>query len=160
MACSVARSLSILGDRWIFLILREAFFGVRHYDEFRTNLGIATNILAKRLRTLVESGVMEREREPGDARRVRYRLTEKGLGIYSITLAFMAWGDRWLAGEDGPPLRLYHEACGHRLEPVVCCAHCGEPVDPRQVRYEDDGRRDAFRGGAAPGAKREPPERG
>ena len=79
MDCSVARTLEILGDRWIFLILREAFFGVRHYDDFLANLGIATNILAKRLRILVENGIMERRKETEDARRVRYRLTEKGL---------------------------------------------------------------------------------
>jgi len=135
--CSVARSLEILGDRWIFLILREAFFGVRYYDEFLSNLGIATNILSKRLRILVENGIMEREKEAKDARRVRYRLTEKGMGLYSITLAFMEWGDRWLAGDEGPPLLLYHETCGKRLKPVMSCGHCGKAVDPRQIRYKE-----------------------
>lgn len=135
--CSVARALEILGDRWVFLILREAFFGVRHYDEFLANLGIATNILSQRLGLLVKNGILERQKDARDARRVRYNLTEKGTGIYAITLAIMAWGDRWLAGEEGPPLLLRHETCGHRLHPVVCCSHCGQEVHGRDITYGD-----------------------
>jgi len=127
----------ILGDRWTFLILREAFFGIRYYDGFQSNLGIATNVLSHRLRVLVENGIMERRKDRKDARRVWYGLTRKGLELYSITLAFLEWGDRWLAGDEGPPLLLYHETCGHRLKSVMCCTHCGEPVDVRDVRYED-----------------------
>ena len=135
--CSVARSLEILGDRWIFLILREAFFGVRNYDQFQSNLKIATNILSDRLRTLVENGIMEKQRDSGDRRRSKYGLTEKGLDLFPITLAFMNWGDSWLAGEKGPPLLLYHKTCGHRLDPAMCCAHCGKPIHARDVTYEE-----------------------
>ena len=135
--CSVARTLEILGDRWIFLILREAFFGVRYYDKFQTNLGIATNILSHRLKILVENGIFEKQKDDVDARRIKYRFTEKGIDIYSITLALMKWGDRWLADDDGPPLLLFHKTCGHRLEPVLCCAHCGKPVNAREVTYEN-----------------------
>lgn len=136
-SCSVARSLDILGDRWIFLILREAFFKVRHYDHFQANLGIATNILSNRLKVLVKNGIMKRENDPEDGRRVKYRLTEKGLDLYPIILAFMKWGDRWLSDEDVPPLILYHKACRHSLTPVMCCEHCGEPVNARDVMFED-----------------------
>jgi DNA-binding HxlR family transcriptional regulator len=146
--CSVARSLEILGDRWVFLILRETFFGVRYYDEFLANLGIATNILSQRLRILVDNGILKRRKDEKDARRVRYSLTEKGMGIYSITLALMEWGDRWLAGKEGPPLLLRHETCGHRLRPVVCCAHCGEEVHGRDISFKD-----------GPGAKGSPGKR-
>lgn len=135
--CSVARSLEILGDRWVFLILREVFFGARHYDEFLANLGIATNILSQRLGVLVENGILDRNKDEKDARRVRYSLTEKGTGIYSITLALLAWGDRWLAGKEGPPLLLHHTTCGQRLHPVVCCAHCGQEVHGRDITYEE-----------------------
>lgn len=144
--CSLARSLMILGDRWTVLILREAFFGVHYYDGFLSNLGIATNILSDRLRTLVENGILERRKDRKDARRVWYGLTRKGLELYAITLAFLDWGDRWLAGDEGPPLLLYHEPCGHRLQPVMCCAHCGAPVDAREVRYEDGPGMAAARG--------------
>jgi len=135
--CSVARTLDILGDRWIFLILREAFFGVRHYDQFQKNLGIASNILSQRLKILVNNGIFTKKKDDTDGRRITYRFTEKGIDIYSITLALLQWGDRWLADEDGPPLILHHNTCGHRLEPVMCCAHCGKPVNAREVTYEN-----------------------
>ncbi|MDO9264136.1 MAG: helix-turn-helix domain-containing protein, partial [Desulfosalsimonadaceae bacterium] len=122
--CSVARALDILGDRWIFLILREAFFGVRYYDEFLSNLGIATNILSDRLKRMVENNIMEKQKDSTDSRRMKYRLTDKGRDLYPVTLAFMQWGDRWLADENGPPLLLHHTLCDHPLTPVMCCAHC------------------------------------
>jgi len=134
--CSVARSLEILGDKWIFLILREAFFGVKYNDQFRSNLGIATNILSDRLRILVENGIMDKIKDSADGRRLKYHLTPKGLDLYSITLAFMQWGDKWLAGDkQGPPLILHHKTCGHRLEPVMSCRHCGEAVQAKDVSY-------------------------
>lgn len=138
--CSVARSLEILGDRWTFLVLREAFFGVKYFDEFQANLGIATNILSNRLKVLVENGIMQREKDKTDARRVEYRFTEKGRDLYQIVLAFMNWGDRWLADEEGPPLVLHHETCGHRLKPVMSCDHCGEAIDARDVTYKERNR--------------------
>ena len=141
--CSVARTLDIVGDRWIFLILREAFFGIRHYDQFQANLGIATNILSDRLKTLVKNGIMGRRKDRKDARRIQYRLTEKGLDLYPVTLALMQWGDRWLADADGPPLFLYHKTCGHDLTPVMCCAQCHQPVDARQVSYESRHNKDS-----------------
>lgn len=135
--CSVARTLEILGDRWIFLIIREAFFGVRYYDKFQANLGIATNILSARLKVLVENGIFQKEKDDIDARRVKYRFTRKGIDIYTITLALMQWGDRYLSGDDGPPLTLYHKPCGHRLEPVMTCAYCGGAVNARDIIFKD-----------------------
>lgn len=136
--CSVERTLNVLGDRWIFLILREAFFKVRHFDRIQENLGIATNILANRLKILVENGIMEKTKDKDDARRINYRLTEKGLDIYPIVLALMQWGDKWMAGDAGPPLSLKHINCGHDLEPVMSCRQCGEAVSARDVTYDED----------------------
>lgn len=135
--CSVARALEVIGDRWIFLIIREAFFGIKTYEKFQKNLRIATNILSDRLKTLVQNGIFERIKNPDDGRRFVYKLTEKGLDLYPITLALMNWGDRWLAGEEGPPLVLYHQNCGHHLEPVMNCAHCGETIQTRDVTYSE-----------------------
>ena len=135
LPCSVARSLEILGDRWVFLILREAFFGEHYFDRFRSNLGIATNILSERLRSLVDNGVLEKQPDEDDARRIRYRLTAKGLDLYSVTLALIAWGDKWLSDEDGPPLKLRHKTCAHRLHPQIRCRHCGKTVRARDVSY-------------------------
>ncbi|MBI9075221.1 MAG: helix-turn-helix transcriptional regulator [Desulfatibacillum sp.] len=135
--CSVGRTLEVLGDRWIFMIIREAFFGVRYYDQFQANLGIASNILSDRLKALVENGIMEKKRDTQDARRMVYRLSQKGMELFSVTLALMQWGDKWLSDEDGPPLILHHKTCGHRLEPMMCCAHCREEVHAFDVTYEE-----------------------
>ena len=135
--CSVARALNILGDRWIFLILRESFFGVRYYDQFLSNLGIATNILSNRLKRLVENNIMEKYRDSDDSRRMEYRLTDRGRDLYPVTLAFMQWGDRWLADKNGPPLLLHHTPCDHVLEPVMCCAHCKKIINVKDVTYEE-----------------------
>lgn len=136
LPCSVARSLEVLSDRWVFLILREAFFGVHHYDQFLSNLGIATNILSMRLKAFVENGVFEKQADKLDARRIRYSLTAKGFDLYSVTLTLMQWGDKWLSDQSGPPLKLHHETCGHRLQPQVCCRQCGETVNARDVSYK------------------------
>jgi len=141
-SCSVGRSLEILGDRWIFFIIREAFFGVRYYDKFLSNLGIATNILADRLKWLVENGIMEKHKDSKDSRRMKYRLTEKGRDLYPVILAFIKWGDRWLSDELGPPLLLHHTKCGHSLTPAMCCEHCKEIIDIKDITYEEIWKKD------------------
>ncbi len=135
--CSVGRSVEILGDRWIFFIIREAFFGVKNYDEFLSNLGIATNVLTDRLKWLVENEILETHKDKKDARRKEYLLTEKGRDLFPIILSFINWGDRWLADESGPPLMLYHDKCGHTLKPVMCCDHCRETIDIKDVTSEE-----------------------
>ena len=135
LPCSVARSLEILGDRWVFLILREVFYGEHYYDRFQSNLGIATNILSKRLKSLVDNGVLDKQPDEADARRIRYKLTAKGLDLYSVTLALIGWGDKWLNDENGPPLKLHHKTCRHRLQPQMCCRHCGKAIRARDVSY-------------------------
>lgn len=135
--CSVGRSMEILGDRWIMFIIREAFFGVKYYDEFLSNLGIATNVLTDRLKWLVENEILETHKDTKDARRKKYVLTAKGRDLFPIILAFIKWGDRWLADESGPPLLLYHTTCEHSLTPVMCCDHCRETIDLKDVTSEE-----------------------
>lgn len=135
--CSVDRSLQIIGDRWTFLILREAFFGVRYYDQLLSNTGMATNILSHRLNRLVKHQILKCNKDTEDGRRKVYKLTEKGLELYTVTLALMQWGDRWLSGEEGPPLTLIHKKCGHRLVPVMCCDTCKEVVHARDMTYTE-----------------------
>lgn len=136
-ACSVARSLMILGDRWSFLILREAFFGGTRFDEFRSGLGIARNILTDRLSRLVLAGVFERRRYQDRPARFEYRFTEMGRDLYGSVLALMAWGDRWLDRGQGRPLVLTHKHCGKEFTPVVACSACHAPLDARDVVYRD-----------------------
>jgi DNA-binding HxlR family transcriptional regulator len=130
--CSIARTLAILGERWTLLVLRQSFAGVRRYDEFQRTLGIARNVLADRLQTLVGEGILERRAYQERPRRFEYRLTQKGRDLYPVIVALMEWGDRYLA-PDGPPMLLVHNRCGKETRPHFVCSECGEPIDPREM---------------------------
>jgi DNA-binding HxlR family transcriptional regulator len=99
--CSIARSLELVGERWTLLIIRDAFLGVRRFDDFQESLGIARNVLADRLNRLVEAGIFERVRYSERPERFEYRLTEKGVELRVALLALMQWGDRYLS--EKPP---------------------------------------------------------
>jgi DNA-binding HxlR family transcriptional regulator len=132
--CSLARSVDLLGDWWTPLVLREAFYGVRRFDDFQRRLGIGRNILTQRLNRLVAEGMFERQPYQDRPLRHEYVLTEKGRDFFPVVAAIVRWGDRWLAGDDGPPLLLHHTACDHDTQAEVVCSHCGEPLDVREVR--------------------------
>ena len=134
--CPLPAALEAVGERWSFLILRGAFNGLNHFEEFQSTLGIARNILSNRLARLVEHGILERRRYQERPERHEYRLTAKGLDLYPILVSLMQWGDRYGEHEDGPPLVLRHEGCGAVTEPRLTCGHCGEVLDPREVRPE------------------------
>jgi len=133
MQCSVARSLEVVGEWWTMLIIREAFNGVRRFDAFQEQLGIARNVLSDRLRKLVDAGVLERRQYSERPARYEYRLTDRGLDLYPILVSLLQWGDRWAAGEAGPPIVLKHRACGHDMHASLSCDECGERVRPRDV---------------------------
>jgi DNA-binding HxlR family transcriptional regulator len=134
--CSIARTVAVLGERWTMVILREAFQGERRFEDIQRGLGIARNILADRLQMLVSEGILERRLYQDRPPRHEYRLTEKGRDLYPVLIALMQWGDKYTAGDAGPPVLLVHDACGHRTEPHFVCSHCGEPIDPREMRPE------------------------
>lgn len=118
----------VLGDRWMALVVATAFFGLRRFNAIQAALGIAPNVLARRLEQLVECGVFARHFYRDRPRRAQYILTEKGLDLYPIVIALMAWGDRWLSPEAGPPILLTHRECGNPLHPRTACSACGEIV--------------------------------
>lgn len=122
--CSIRRSLDIVGERWTLLVLREAFYGVRRFDDFVRILGCPRDALSTRLSTLVDEGIMRREpyREPGRRVRHEYRLTEKGLELFPALLALMEWGDRWTADPSGPAVELTHRGCGAPMTVTMGCA--------------------------------------
>jgi DNA-binding HxlR family transcriptional regulator len=135
---TIARTLQVMGDRWSGLVIREAFFGVRRFDEFQRRLAIATNILAHRLERLNDHGVLERVPYQHQPLRHEYRLTDKGLDLYPVPLAMLTWGDRWLAGRR-PPVPLTHLECGRRFTAVLCCNHCGDPISRPDVAFRPAG---------------------
>ena len=132
--CSVARTLDVVGERWTLLVLRDAFIGKRRFEEFASSLPIARNVLTDRLKTLVDHGVLRREAYQDRPRRFEYRLTDAGRELYPVLIGLLQWGDRHLAGEDGPPLVVTHRECGGHPEARVICPDCGEGVEPRAAR--------------------------
>ena len=133
--CSIARTLSVLGDRWTLLVLREAFRDVRRFEDLQQRLGVARDVLTVRLRRLVDEGVLERVpyREPGQRQRWEYRLTAKGLDAYPILVSLLAWGDRHKADPEGPSVVLTHAGCGAPVHTELRCEH-GHAVDVHEVR--------------------------
>src|SRR3569833_3503343 len=102
--CSIAAALESVGERWSFLILRGACNGLQHFEEFQSTLGIARNIRSNRLARLVASGILEREPDPTDRRRVAYRLTDKGLDLLPVLLSLRQWGERWISATPSNPV--------------------------------------------------------
>ncbi|MDE2561954.1 MAG: helix-turn-helix transcriptional regulator [Sphingomonadales bacterium] len=121
--CGLPVALEAMGERWSFMILRAAFNGVRHFEDFLEALGIARNILSNRLSRLVEAGILKREHCEDDRRRIEYRLTERGYDLLPAMLALRQWGEKW---ELGVP-----------SDPVLCDAHDGKPIGPIAILAHD-----------------------
>jgi DNA-binding HxlR family transcriptional regulator len=133
--CSIAGTLEVIGDRWTMLILRDAFRGVRRFDEFQRDLGIARNLLTDRLTKLVEYGVMEKQLYQAHPPRFEYRLTPRGVDLSPALVALMRWGDKWLA-EGAPPVSLLHDRCGQPLDQAFVCWTCDQTITPLQIRSD------------------------
>ena len=132
--CAIARTADLIGDGWTLLIMREACLGTRRFEEFQRNLGTGRNILTERLNMLVGKGLLTRVAYRDRPVRHEYRLSDKGRDVYPILAAMMAFGDKWLLGNDGPPVVLHHTAWGHDMHAVVVCSECAQPLDIRSVR--------------------------
>ncbi len=111
--CSIAKTLSVIGDRWTLLVLRDCFLGGRRFDHFEASLGLSPHLLSLRLSKLVEHGILQRRPYQERPVRFEYRLTEKGRDLYPVIVSLLRWGDRWMGSEDGPPVELVHRGCGH-----------------------------------------------
>lgn len=127
--CSIARSLEILGERWTFLIIRDVFNGRRRFDQLQDGLGVARNVLANRLARLVEEGILQKRAYQERPARFEYRLTEKGIDLWPVLVAMLEWGDRYVAGPDGPPMVVRHKSCDGIVDGRGICRDCGERLD-------------------------------
>jgi DNA-binding HxlR family transcriptional regulator len=136
LGCSVANAVEIVSDAWTVLVLRDAFLGVKRFDEFVTSLGIARNTLTDRLERLVAAGIMTTEAYQDNPPRSEYRLTDKGKDLFDVLMTLRAYGERWnpLSGPDRQ--RAVHVDCGHETSAVAHCAQCGERLTRRNVRVE------------------------
>ncbi|MET8862002.1 helix-turn-helix domain-containing protein [Nonomuraea sp. NPDC004580] len=133
MHCSIGQSLERVGEWWTPLIVRDIYLGLRRFDDIAENLGIARNLLTRRLQGLVADGIVERRAYQERPLRHEYHLTEAGRELVPVLMALMAWGDRWATPEGGRPVRLVHDGCGTEFTPQVCCSTCGEPVTAANV---------------------------
>ena len=134
--CSIARTVDVAGEWWTPLILRDVYLGLRRFDAIQRNLGISRKVLAERLQRLVENDVLERRPYSDRPPRAEYLLTPKGEQLVQAFFALLAWGDRWIAGDAGPPMLLRHDRCGELATPVVSCSCCGQPLAPAEVTPE------------------------
>jgi DNA-binding HxlR family transcriptional regulator len=136
--CSIARTLEVVGEKWALLALREVFLGAGRFEDMVRNIGAPRDTLATRLRSLVDHGVLAKRRYSERPPRDEYVLTDAGRELQPVLLTLMNWGDKHLATADGPPRILAHrpdgDPVGHRLEPQLRCACCGEVVLPTNVR--------------------------
>ncbi|MDX6647509.1 MAG: hypothetical protein QOK40_3236 [Miltoncostaeaceae bacterium] len=142
--CSMARTLEVVGERWTLLIVRDAFLGVARFEHFLQRLKLAPNMLAKRLRTLTDAGILERRRYQERPARDEYVLTEAGKDLLPVLLGLMRWGDAHLAPK-GAPVVAHHAGCGGALDGAGRCEGCGAEVGADDVEWH-----------AGPGSTRPP----
>jgi DNA-binding HxlR family transcriptional regulator len=126
VACSIARTLDVVGERWTLLILRDLLVGMSRFEDIRRDLGIAPNILAARLDSLERHAIVERRQYQSSPVRHEYQLTGKGGELYPVIAALITWGDKWLS--DAPPVLTVHHDCGHITTAKSVCAVCGEEL--------------------------------
>ncbi len=133
IACSIARAVDVVGQRWTPLILRDLFAGMARFEDIRRDLGIASNVLAARLEELERHGVVERRQYQSAPARHEYVLTEKGRDLYPVIATLVAWGDKWLAEPEGPPALIVHSECGQVTSARTVCAECGAELNADNV---------------------------
>lgn len=129
ISCSIARSLDVVGQRWTPLVLRDLFAGMTRFEDIRRDLGIASNILAGRLDDLERHAIVERRQYQSAPARFEYALTDKGRDLYPVIVTLLAWGDKWTAGDAGPPALLVHDECGCVTSAKTVCTECGGALE-------------------------------
>lgn len=129
----------MIGPWWAFLIIRDAFMGIRRFKDFERSLGIAKNTLASRLKHLVDAGLLEKIPDPSGSKYFEYQLTEKGTELFPILVAIAQWGDKWAAHEYGPSFNIIDRRDGQPLPPQRLTDHSGEPI-PRECLGYAPGR--------------------
>jgi DNA-binding HxlR family transcriptional regulator len=132
MACSIARTLDVMGEPWTPLVIRDVFVGMHRFDQIQQDLGISRKVLTERLNHLVEHEILERR--PYDNRpRYEYHLTDRGTELFDVLMVMVGWGDKWLGGKAGPPVLYRHHACGEISHVDPHCSHCGQVMHATDI---------------------------
>ena len=140
--CPIAKAFSVIGTRSAILVLREAYYGTRRFDDFARRVGLTDSAAAARLRELVEAGLLEKAayQEPGQRTRYEYHLTQMGRDLMPAIVALAAWGDTYLQGDDGPALALTHLNCGKDVAVEVRC-QAGHVLGPGDIAVHPQAKR-------------------
>ncbi|MEU7824805.1 helix-turn-helix domain-containing protein [Catellatospora sp. NPDC049111] len=135
--CSIARTLEIIGTRSAMLVLREAFFGARRFDDFARRAGVGEPAVAARLKELTADGLLERVpyQEPGQRTRYEYRLTTRGRALLPVITALRDWGDTWTADTNGPPVQAVHRQCQAPVHARLVCDN-GHDITPDELTIQ------------------------
>jgi len=122
--CNIAAALAVVGEKWTFLVLREAFNGVRRFDDMQRRTSAPRQVLSSRLARLVTEGILRKVpyQEAGQRLRYEYRLTEKGIALYPVIVSLLAWGDKYAAAPGGPAVELTHRDCGAPVFLELACS--------------------------------------
>jgi DNA-binding HxlR family transcriptional regulator len=133
--CNIAAALAVVGEKWTFLVLREAFNGIRRFEDMQRRTGAPRQVLSNRLARLVDDGILRKEpyREPGQRPRNQYRLTEKGIDLFPVIAALLGWGDKYASGPEGPAVELTHRGCGAHVGLQLACGEGHVLESPREV---------------------------
>lgn len=133
--CSVQRTLDLVGEKWVLLILRDAVNGVRRFDDFHRHIGLSEAVLSDRLRKLTSAGILKTVpyREPGSRSRNEYHLTRKGWDLWPVIVALRQWGETYAPGPEGAILDLRHSECGAPVRVVVECSTEHRALAPAEV---------------------------
>lgn len=125
--CTLAQAVSLIGDEWSILILRELFLGTRRFDEFGRQTGMSSHLLSVRLKKMEKAGILRRRAYSERPTRYEYHLTEMGRGLWPVVVSLKQWGDQWL-GDGETHVHLEHKSCGQISRPRMTCDICGEPM--------------------------------
>ena len=132
--CSLARTLDIIGDQWSLLILREAFLGVETFSGFHKGVGVARNILSDRLERMVEYNILTKK--PTSAKRYRYTLTKRGKELLPALIAIMQWGDKWIFGSEGEPVRVLDRKTRSPIQKIGIESRAGQFLELNDLLFE------------------------
>lgn len=135
--CPIARSLDVVGDPWLLLILRQSLLGVRRYEDFRSALAVADNVLSKRLSAMVEAGLLTRTQYRGERRtHHEYVLTDAGADLLPVLNALLIWGEKHTTSpHPGERMGIVHRSCGQESSSADLCSACGEPLLAADVSW-------------------------
>jgi len=134
--CSIWRALEVIGDTSVLLILEACWLGARRFDEIRVRTGLLQTLLSDRLKRLIAADILRKQPYVSAGSRFEYRLTQKGIDLFGVTLMMLRWERAWGTGPDRLRIKLTHTLCGREFDPVPACITCGHDITARDVEWE------------------------